>query len=35
MLELTNIRVFILDEADKLLSPEFQESIKYILFHFI
>ena len=24
----TNIRIFVLDEADKLLAPEFQEDIK-------
>jgi ATP-dependent RNA helicase DDX20 len=28
MLNVTNIRLFIMDEADKLLAPEFQETIK-------
>ena len=25
-----NIRIFVLDEADKLLAPEFQEDIKWV-----
>jgi hypothetical protein len=32
ILNTSNIRLLILDEADKLLAPEFQESIKYLNF---
>jgi len=28
LLNCSNIRLFIMDEADKLLAPEFQENIK-------
>ena len=29
LLTTTSVRIFVLDEADKLLSHEFQDSIKY------
>lgn len=29
LLNTTSIRIFVLDEADKLLAPEFQDSIKF------
>lgn len=30
LLNTTSIRIFVLDEADKLLAPEFQDSIKFV-----